>query len=128
MAHEMHVPHSSHTDGDDRSGALPVIISILLAVTAVIGAISPCGLSTTFSDAGDEDAAGLTSLAYKQWAKLNLKALQAEVSGNLDQADGLKAERDAIEPLTPLLSRPLPQRRPAALSRVFAGRPDLGAY
>src|SRR5215218_1551453 len=61
MPHEVHIPHASH-DSDGGSGALPLAISILLAITAVIGAVSSCGLSTTFDDAGDADAAGVTSL------------------------------------------------------------------
>ena len=46
----------------DSGGSLPLVISVLLAVTAVIGAISSCGLATTFDNAGDADAAGVTSL------------------------------------------------------------------
>src|SRR3954452_1720342 len=61
MPHEVHIPHASHDSGEG-SGALPLAISILLAITAVIGAISSCGLSTTFDDASDSDAAGVTSL------------------------------------------------------------------
>src|SRR4051794_21348722 len=61
MPHEVHVPHASH-NGAESSGGLPLAISILLAITAVIGAISSCGLSTTFDDATDSDAAGVTSL------------------------------------------------------------------
>jgi hypothetical protein len=61
MTHEGHTPHLPH-DGAESSGGLGLAISILLAITAVAGAVSSCGLSTTFDDAGDADAAGVTSL------------------------------------------------------------------
>src|SRR3954451_21544048 len=61
MSHGGHVPHASH-DGAESSSRLSLAISVLLAITAVVGAISSCGLSTTFDDAGDADAAGVTSL------------------------------------------------------------------
>ena len=61
MAHEVHLPHASQGDSEG-SGGVALAISILLAITAVVGAISSCGLSTTFDDAGDADAAGVTSL------------------------------------------------------------------
>lgn len=57
-AHSKDDPHSE----PESSGGLTLAISILLAITAVVGAISSCGLSTTFDDAGDADAAGVTSL------------------------------------------------------------------
>src|SRR5688572_18254019 len=34
--------------------------------------------------------------AYKQWESLNFQALQAEILGDVDRADRLKAQRDAI--------------------------------
>lgn len=66
--------------------------------------------------------------AYKQWESLNFQALQAEITGELDRADRLKAQRDAIEPLTPLLSDRYRSDFTQLFPGYFIGTPDRFSY